>query len=67
MSYGVSFADLHYRAAGYVNKILKGARPSELPVELPTRFELVINQRTANDLGIALPSTLLIRADEVIE
>ena len=67
MSYGVSFPDLHYRAAGYVSKLLKGARPSDLPVELPTRFELVINQRTASTLGVALPATLLIRADEVIE
>jgi putative ABC transport system substrate-binding protein len=67
MSYGVSFPDLYYRAADYVDKIIKGRRPADLPVQLPTRFELVVNQRTANVLGIQIPSTLSIRADEVIE
>ena len=67
ISYGVSFPDLYYRAADYVDKIIKGRRPADLPVQLPTRFELVVNQRTANALGIQIPSTLSIRADEVIE
>jgi putative ABC transport system substrate-binding protein len=67
VSYGPSLRDLHRRAGGYVDKILKGAKPSDLPVEQPSMFELVLNLRTAKTLGLAIPPSVLIRADRTLE
>ena len=67
ISYGVDLVDIWRRGAYFVDKILKGAKPADLPVEQPTKFELVINMKTAKTLGLAIPQSLLVRADELIQ
>jgi ABC-type uncharacterized transport system substrate-binding protein len=67
MSYGPNFPDLYRRAASHVDKILRGAKPADIPVEQPVRFGLIVNLITAKALGLTIPETFLVRADEVIE
>jgi putative ABC transport system substrate-binding protein len=67
VSYGVNLSENFHRAAAYVNKILKGAKPGDLPVEFPTKLELVVNSQAANALGLNIPPSVLVRADDVIE
>ena len=67
MSYGPNFPDVFRRAGDYVDKILRGAKPADIPVEQPTKFDLIINLTTAKALGLAIPESILLRADELIE
>jgi putative ABC transport system substrate-binding protein len=67
LSYGIDQADIWHRAAAYVDRILRGAKPAELPVQFPTKFEMVVNLKTAKALGLAVPPSIMLRATEVIE
>jgi putative ABC transport system substrate-binding protein len=67
LSYGVDFVDTFRRAASYVDRILRGEKPGDLPVQLPTKFKMAVNLRTAKALGLTVPQSILLRADEVIE
>jgi ABC-type uncharacterized transport system substrate-binding protein len=67
LAFGVNFSDLWRRAAGFVDKIFRGAKPADLPVEQPTKFELIVNLRAAKALGLTMSPSLLVRADQVIE
>ena len=67
LSYGVDVSDLYRRAANYVDRILRGEKPGDLPVQLPTKFEMIVNRKTATALGLAIPPSILLRATEVIE
>ena len=67
LSYGTDPVDLFRRAASYVDRILRGERPGDLPVQFPTKFEMIVNRKTATALGLAIPPSIMLRADEVIE
>ena len=67
LSYGPDLVDINRRAATYVNRILRGAKPADLPVQFPTKFEMVVNLKTAKALGLTVPQSILLRADEVIQ
>jgi putative tryptophan/tyrosine transport system substrate-binding protein len=67
LSYGPDFRDIFRRAASYVDRILRGAKPADLPVQVPVKFEMAVNVKTANALGLTIPQSILLRADEVIE
>ena len=67
LSYGVDGVDIRRRAATYVDRILRGEKPGDLPVQFPTKFEMIVNRKTAKALGLAIPPSILLRADEVIE
>jgi putative ABC transport system substrate-binding protein len=67
LAYGPDFVDMFHRAALYVDRILRGAKPADLPVQLPTKFEMAVNVKTANALSLTVPPSILLRADEVIE
>jgi len=67
LSYGPDLVDIYRRAASYVDRILRGEKPGDLPVQFPTKFEMIVNRKTATALGLATPPSILLRADEVIE
>ena len=67
LSYGSDYGDIYRRAATYVDRILRGAKPGDLPVQFPTKFEMILNLKTAKALGLEVPNSILVRADEVIE